>query len=108
MHPADGGAVQALVREFPTLTLDQFQRRATALLRTRDRFWFTNRTLRVLCSRWSDIASLEVLERGDAKKSSIGNPPTVLPDAEKLSDRARLERIYAEQAERFKRMRPPL
>lgn len=105
MGGGDGKAVQDLIRDLEPhgLTLEKFQRNALALMRTRDRFWSTNRTLRVLCSRWSDIAALEVLETAAPKRSHLGQPPTFKPDPS-FSDELRRQAREAE--ERFRRMRP--
>ncbi len=106
MHPADGKAVSALVRdETPNgLTLELFQRRARALLRSRKPFWMENRNLRTLCWKWSDIASLEVVESAPPKRSHLGQPQTFVSDP---SFRAELERQAREAQARFKQTNPP-
>lgn len=64
LHAGDGPAVARLVRERPheVQDLHLVERRMLALLRSQEAFWLTNRNLRTLCSRWTDIASIPIAD----------------------------------------------
>lgn len=64
LHAGDGPAVARLARERPheVQDLQLVERRMLALLRSQEAFWLTNRNLRTLCSRWTDIASIPIAD----------------------------------------------
>jgi len=64
LSEGDGAGVARLCRSRPKEVedLELVERRMLALLRSSDPFWLTNRNLRTLCSRWTDIASLPIAE----------------------------------------------
>lgn len=64
LSEGDGAGVARLCRSRPKEVedLELVERRMLALLRSPDPFWLTNRNLRTLCSRWTDVASLPIAE----------------------------------------------
>lgn len=64
LHAADGPAVARLVKQRSGEVKDPalVRRRILALLRSPDPFWMTNRNLRTLASRWTDIASIPLAD----------------------------------------------
>lgn len=71
LHPGDAPAVAALVKRAP-ITASDARDRARLLLDAQDAFWITNRNLRTLATRWSDVASIPV---ADAARAAAKAPP---------------------------------
>lgn len=72
LHPGDAPAVAALAKRAGAVTPQDARTRARMLLGAQDAFWLTNRNLRTLATRWSDVASIPVADaaRSRAKPGS--------------------------------------
>lgn len=77
MHAGDGPGVAAFEKRAKSVTVSEFRSTACALLECADLpnvdpFWVTNRNLRTLCSRWSDVAGIRV--QTEARKRAKDPP----------------------------------
>ncbi len=97
LAPGDASNVAALVKRAPTVTAQDARTRAQTLLRATDAFWLTNRNLRTLATRWSDIPSIPASEAAKPKPFKLAHEKT--GDAidavfGKLPDRGRVVDVH--------------